>query len=192
VENPSYTENDYVLKSADIEEIISGCGLVGLSFSREKEDELRRGLEQARDESGDLPLPALNLSAGWDDSRGEYYIVIKNMYDPQNLLDILYERLVWEKAENPEDEAAALRENIEKYLGVIETKEKISLSEVQEKLTGLALDMRRTVAVYEDGEYSEEDIERLSDSLDRAYFDPMTELLEGVIVMLAGRTKPKT
>ncbi|MDR3200171.1 MAG: hypothetical protein LBT68_01820, partial [Spirochaetales bacterium] len=170
MENPLYTEHDYVLKSADIEDVLSGCGLVGLNFPREKEDELRRGLEEARDRGGALPLPALNLSAGWDDSRGEYYVVIKNMYDPQNLLDILYERLVWEKTENPEEEAAALRENIEKYLGVIETKEKISLSDEQEKLTELALDMRRTIALYEDGEYSEEDIERLSDSLDRAYF----------------------
>ncbi|MDR1933623.1 MAG: hypothetical protein LBQ57_12475 [Spirochaetales bacterium] len=179
---PAYTEQDYVLRSGDIEDILSG-----LDVSREKKSELREGLQKARAGGGAAGLPALNLSAGWDDTREEYYIVIRNMYDPRNLLDVLYERLLWEKTEDPADPAGALRTNIEKYLGVIEKKEKISLAKTKEKLAEIAIDMRRTLAVYEDGAYSEEEMERLSGSLDRAYFDPITELLESVIITLAGR-----
>jgi hypothetical protein len=182
----AYTEHDYVLKSANTEDILSECGLAGFKFSRAQEAQLGAGFEKARREDTAVSLPALNLTAGWDETRQEYYIIVKNMYEPRNLLDILYERLVWEKAENPEDEDKEIRAHIGNYLGVIEKREKVSLAETKEKLASIALDMRKTLAVYADGEYSDEDIERLSDSLDRTYFDPITELLEGVIIAIAG------
>jgi hypothetical protein len=181
-----YTEHDYVLKSASAEDILFDCGLAGLKFSPAQEALLGAGLEKARREGKTVPFPGLNLSAGWNQRRQEYYIVIKNMYEPRNLLDILYDRLIWDKAENPEDEEQDVRMYIGKYLGVIEEKEKIPLAETKEKLAAIALDMRKTLAVYEDGEYSEADIEKLSDSLDRTYFNPITELLEGVIIAIAG------
>jgi hypothetical protein len=181
-----YTEHDYVLKASEAGELLAECRFAGLSFSEEKEELFRRALEKARGEARAISLPFLNLFAGWDEGRGEYYAVIQNMYDPQNLLDILYERLLEEKAENPGGEAQAICSRIDAYLGVIEQKEKISLAETRDKLKDLALDMRRTLAIYEDGEYSEEDMERLSGSLDKAYFDPIRELLEGVIITIAG------
>lgn len=182
----AYTEHDFVLKSADIADILSGCASAGLDVSREKAALLCGGLEKARREDTLVPLAALNLIAGWDEGRQEYCVIVKDMYEPRNLLAVLYERLVWERAENPEDEEKEIRGCIERYLGVIEKKEKIPLSETREKLAVLAIDMRRTLAVYGDEEYPEQDIERLSDSLDKSYFDPMTELLEGVIVAIAG------
>jgi hypothetical protein len=182
----AYTEHDFVLKSGDIADILLDCGLAGLDISHGKENILRGGLEKARREDALVPLAALNLISGWDEGRQEYCVIVKNMYEPRNLLDVLYERLVWERAENPEDEEREIRAYIKRYLGVIEEKERISLSETGEKLAALALDMRRTLSVYGDEEYPDADIERLSDSLDRSYFDPMTELLEGVIVAIAG------
>jgi hypothetical protein len=186
VANPAYTEHDYVLKSADTGEILSGFGFAGLELSRAQEAELCEGLEKARREDKAIALPALNLTAGWDEARQEYYAVVKNRYDPRNLLDMLYDRLLWDRPENPEDEARLIRAHIDNYLGVIEKKEKVSLAEAREKLTAIALDMRTTIAVYEDGKFSDEDIEGLSDSFDRAYFNPITELLEGIIIAIAG------
>jgi hypothetical protein len=181
-----YTEHDYVLKASEAGELVEDCRLMGLCLSEEKEELFCEALEKARREDLAVRLPFLNLVAGWDEGRGEYYAAIQNMYDPQNLLNILYERLLEEKAESPTQEAQAIRARIEAYLGVIEQKEKISLAETKDKLKGLALDMRRTLAVYEDEEYCEEDIERLSASIEKAYFDPIRELLEGVIVTIAG------
>jgi hypothetical protein len=181
-----YTEHDYVLKACEAGELLEECRLAGLSFSAEKEELLCGALEKARREDIDVPLPFLNLFAGWDEERGEYYAAIQNMYDPQNLLEILYERLLGERAENPAGGEQAIVPHVEAYLGVIEQKEKISLAQTKDKLKELVLDMRRTLALYEDGEYSEEDLERLSESLDKAYFDPIRELLVGVIVTIAG------
>ncbi|MDR1627097.1 MAG: hypothetical protein LBT33_11220 [Spirochaetia bacterium] len=185
--HPAYTEHDYVLQSDTTRGILADCGTAGLGFSPAQEVRLVRSLEKARREGAAVPLPELNLSAGWDEGRQEYFVVIKNLYEPRNLLGILYGRLLRERAENPEDEAKDIRACIEKYLGVIEKKENVSLAETKEKLAALTLDMRSTLAVYEDGEYSDTDIEKLSASLDRTYFEPITELLEGIIVAIAGK-----
>jgi hypothetical protein len=186
VANLAYTEHDYVLKSADAAEILSGFGFAGLELSRAQEAELCEGLEKARREDKAILISALNLTAGWDEAQQEYYAVVKNRYDPGNVLDMLYDRLIRDRAENPEDEPGLIRAHIDNYLGVIEKKEKVSLAETREKLVAIALDMRKTFAVYEDGEYSDKDIERLSDSFDRAYFNPISELLEGIIIAIAG------
>jgi hypothetical protein len=182
----AYTEHDYVLKAATKKDILLDCDIAGLNFSRAQKIQLEAAMEKARREGAAAALPALNLSAGWDETRQEYFIIIKDMYDPRNLLDVLYGRLLWERAENPEDEDKEIRAHIEKYLGIIEKKEGVSLSETKEKLAVIALDMRKTLSVYEDGEYSDMDIEKLSDSLDRTYFDPIMELLEGVVIAIAG------
>ncbi|MDR2588313.1 MAG: hypothetical protein LBC67_02695 [Spirochaetales bacterium] len=103
-------------------------------------------------------------------------------YDPRALVNLLYERLVSrEDAEEP-------RALVEKYIGVIEEKEKIPLAEIKEKTIRLGEALRGALALYEeDGDaYSETDIEKLSTALDAAYFDPLSELLEGVLVVIAG------
>ena len=188
------------MKASSFEELLAECDCVGLEFSPENEEALRAALEDARRLLRDSSLPfwdpegpdgqparrAATLLAGWDAADERYYLAVKGMYDPRNLLQILYERLVGERggaAERETEDAASL---IDAYLGVIEEKERISLAAAREKLTELAVDMWRTLDVYEDDEYSEEELERLCDTLTKAYFDPLRELLEGVIVAIAG------
>ena len=179
-----YCERDYVVKAFDAEGLLAECDCVGVVFSPEKETALRAALEEARRQKRPRSLPFLNLLAGWDEKRENYYLAVKDMYDPRNLLEVLYDRLVVEKAGDPESEEAGSL--VDAYLGVIEEKEHISLAETREKLTRLVADMGRTLELYEDGEYSEEELERLYDTLTKAYFDPVRELLEGVIVAIAG------
>ncbi|MCL1817280.1 MAG: hypothetical protein FWG35_00025 [Spirochaetaceae bacterium] len=181
-----YCERDYVVKASDVGGLLAECDCVGLVFSAEKEAALRAALEDARRQREPRSLPFLNLLAGWDEKREKYYLAVRDMYDPRNLLEVLYDRLVVEKTGNPEKENEKAGSLIGAYLGVIEEKEHISLAETREKLTRLTADMHRTLAVYEDEEYSPEELERLYDTLTKAYFDPVRELLEGVIVAIAG------
>ena len=185
--NTVYTEHDCVIKNSDIEELLDACSMAGLNLEETDKDKLCAELENSRSKDEPVHIDLLNLIAGWDEPRREYYVVIKNVYNPQNIIDILYERLVWERPDNPEDEIENINTNIERYLGVIEMREKISLAETKEKIKTLTGEMRKTLAVLEGDDYSEEEIERISDSLDTAYFDPITELLEGILVTIAGR-----
>jgi hypothetical protein len=176
-----YTEHDYVLKQANIEDLIEDCSLAGMDIKKDEQRlELRKSFEKAQRTDTTVPVRALNLIAGWDDIHEEYYAVIRNFYDPQNLIAVLFERIV---SGDDEDDA---EEIIEKYFAVIEEKEKISLAGVREKLIKITADLKKTLALYENDEYTEEDLNRLSASLDKAYFDPIAELLEGVLVTIAG------
>ena len=174
-----YCEHDYVLKAPGVEEILGECGYMGMRFSPENEKTLREDLEDARRQEAPRGLPFLNLLAGWDPRREEYCLVVKNMYDPRNLLETLYERLIMEKDEDPGP-------LVDAYLGVIEERENVSLAEARENLKTLAAQMRKVLDLYGDGEYSEQELIRLDETLAKAYFEPLRELLEGLIVEIAG------
>lgn len=119
-----------------------------------------------------------------DSPNSERDYVVKNMYDPRNILETLYERLAAPKEGDAwGEEACAL---VDEYLGLIEEKERVSLAETREKLKKLVINMNKTLDVYEGDEFSGEDLDRLYDALTKAYFDPVQELLEGVIVAIAG------
>ena len=176
---PAYCEHDYALWASGAGELLEECDCVGLKFSREKEEALRAALEDARRQAEPRSLPFLNLTASYDEKQEKYYLVIKNMYYPRNLLETLYDRLIMEKTED----AGSL---VDAYLGVIEEKEHMSLAQAREKLKTLAADMRQILDLYGDSDYSENELKRLADTLSKAYFDPIQELLEGVIVAIAG------
>lgn len=179
--DPVYTEHDLVLKQESLYQIMEECSLLGINLQKEESrKELRRSLEQARSEGADVLAKSLNLVAGWDETHEEYFIVVRDVYDPRNLVAVLFERIV------AEDETVDVGTIIGRYLGVIEEKEKISLGEAKEKLVKLAADLKTALEIYEDDEYTEEELDRLSDSLDDGYFNPIAEVLEGILVTIAG------
>jgi vacuolar-type H+-ATPase subunit C/Vma6 len=46
--------------------------------------------------------------------------------------------------------------------------------------------MKDTMALFQEDEFSDKDLEKLSEALDKAYFEPISELLEGILVTIAG------
>jgi vacuolar-type H+-ATPase subunit C/Vma6 len=182
-----YTENDVVLKQPEIGNLLEDCSLLGLNLnSADGRGELERGLAKARREESTVLVKSLNLVAGWDDTHEEYYVVLRDVYDPRNLMAVLFERIVSGEEDELENDLQNIRTIISNYLGVIEQKEKVSLQEAKERLITLSTDMKKALALFEEDEYSEEDFDKLSDALDKAYFEPISEILEGVLVTIAG------
>jgi vacuolar-type H+-ATPase subunit C/Vma6 len=182
-----YTENDVVLKQPKIEDLLEECSLLGLNLKKAgPREELEKGFEKARREETTVLIKSLNLVAGWDDTHDEYFVVLRDVYDPRNLMAVLFERIVAVEEEDPEEDLRNIRKVISDYLGVIEQKEKVSLQDARERLFSLSAEMKKALALFEEDEYSEEDFEKLSDALDKAYFEPLSEILEGVLVTIAG------
>jgi hypothetical protein len=183
-----YTENDTVLKESLPERLIE---LFSSRVSDGDEaalgEKLTRLFEEARTGGKHLSLPERNLTLGWDDGFDQYFIVIHGLYDPENLMAILYERLVRFEKENLGEDIAECADLINRYIGVIEKKEKIDLAEIKSKLTETTSKMKETVYLFLEEQFNEEDIEKLSKALDHAYYEPITEMLEGVLVTIAGR-----
>ena len=184
---PAYTERDVVLKQESVAELLEECSMMGSGLKTEaRKKELTDCLERAKRENATVPVEALNLTAGWDDFHEEYFLVLPDVYDPRNLIAVLFERLVSSEEDDPEADLGGALSIIEKYLGVIEEKEKVSLRDAKEKLVDLTTEMKKALILFEEEEYSEEEFDRLSGALDKAYFDPISEILEGVLVTIAG------
>jgi len=187
MEKPLYTGRDLVLKRDSIPELLDELTMLGIA---PKTEVPRRGLddslELAKTENRPVVARDPGMTLGWDDFHGEYYLVVPDTYDPGNLVAVLFERLVSGGEEDPEEDLREGRRLIQEYLGVIEEKEKVSLRDVKEKLASLVTDMKKALRLFEEEDYSDEEFDRLSTALDKAYFDPISEILEGVLVTIAG------
>jgi len=180
--NPLYTERDLVLKGSTVEKLLDNCSRMGLCVQgSESRKDLVKCIDLARYERRPERCEEMHLTVGRDEDRQEYCAGSKDGYDPGPLVSVLYERLI-----SVEEDDAGIDGLIDGYLGVIEGKEKISLLDVREKLKNLTKEMSRTLRLYQGDEFSESDMERLSEILDSSYFDPIAELLEGVLVTIAG------
>ena len=182
-----YTENDVVLKQQEIEDLVEDCSLLGLNMkSADSRGELERSLAKAREKESTVLVKTLNLVAGWDDTHEEYYVVLRGVYDPRNLMAVLFERIVSSEEDELEDDLQNIQRVISNYLGVIEQKEKVSLQDARERLIGLSRELKKALSLFDEDDYSEEDFDKLSEALDKAYFEPLSEILEGVLVTIAG------
>lgn len=184
---PHYSPRDMILKQDNIPLLLEELAMIGLDPKSDAvREKLTQALERARMDNKPTPVEEMDLSAGWDDFHEEYYLVVPDVYDPSNLVAVLFERLVAGGEEDPEEDLQEGQRLIQEYLGVIEEKEKISLREVKERLLHLTEEMKKALQLFDEEEYTEEEFDRLSAALDKAYFDPISEILEGVLVSIAG------
>ncbi len=182
---PIYTEQDLVLKHPEIEGILTEIQSYGI-LRPEQRAQLITLLETTKTGGEPLEFSDLDAWVGKDPITNDYLLVIRNIYDPRNLLTVLFERLTTIEEEDPEMDRENALSLIETYLGIIEKREKISLEEIKKKLAELTRSMKDTLAAFQKDEFSDKDFEKLSEALDRAYFEPISELLEGVLVAIAG------
>lgn len=182
---PFYTEQDLVLKNADIAGLLHDTQSYGI-LNPEQRSTLVKLLEEARFTGELKEFPDIHAHVGVDRESGEFLLVIHDVYDPRNLLTVLFDRLTSREEEDPQADKEHALELIEAYLGVIEKRERVDLHQVKQKLIQLTTSLKDTMALFQEDEFSDRDLEKLSEALDRAYFEPISELLEGILVTIAG------
>ncbi|MFQ3621865.1 MAG: hypothetical protein SNJ78_13095, partial [Spirochaetales bacterium] len=182
---PLYSEQDLVLKHSEVEGLIQSAQTYGI-LNPEQRSLLVQLLEKARVTGSWQELPELNAHVGREHSKGEYVLVIHDVYDPRNLLTVLFDRLTTIENPDPALDKALACELVDAYLGVIEKREKVDLKEAKEKLKQLSYSLKDTLPLFQGEEFNETDYEKLSQALDRAYFEPISEILEGILVTIAG------
>ncbi|MCX7787177.1 MAG: hypothetical protein N2442_05735 [Spirochaetes bacterium] len=182
---PFYTEQDLVFKHSDIGELLHDIQSYGI-LNPDQRSTLVRLLEEARSTGELKEFPDMNALVGADSETGEFLLVIHDVYDPRNLLTVLFDRLTSIEEEDPQKDKEHALHLIDVYLGVIEKRERVSLQEVKQKLIQITTSMKDTMALFLEDEFSDKDLEKLSEALDKAYFEPLSELLEGVLVTIAG------
>jgi hypothetical protein len=174
-----YTEHDMVFKEPDAMRLVDQYLATGFVLNEPTlKGRILEAIEQARRGAAPVEMNGPAIEA--------HYLVIHGAYDPENLVAMLYDHLVRFEEDELETDLAAAIDLIGRYVGTIEAKEHVDLSETRANLIDLTTKMKQTVHLFLEDQYSEDDIDHLSSALDRAYYEPLTEALEGMLVIIAG------
>jgi hypothetical protein len=182
-----YTEHDMVFKEPDAMRLVDQYLATGFVLNEPTlKGRILEAIEQARRGAAPVEMNGPDITLGWDEAFEAHYLVIHGAYDPENLVAMLYDHLVRFEEDELETDLAAAIDLIGRYVGTIEAKEHVDLSETRANLIDLTTKMKQTVHLFLEDQYSEDDIDHLSSALDRAYYEPLTEALEGMLVIIAG------
>lgn len=179
-----FTHKDLAMKSPDADELIE----LAIEYVGDKSglrNELNRQLSKCKKE-GIQSGTKSSFVAGYDRMRKEYFLVIKEQYEPAYLLTMLYE-LVTEVHffGTIEDEIQIRNQQINSYLSEIEKNEELSLSSQKEEMTSLVYQFIQMLKLYEnDEDMSEEEMERLSQKFDLLFYKPISDIIEGILKQL--------
>ncbi|MBN2652674.1 MAG: hypothetical protein JXR63_09835 [Spirochaetales bacterium] len=181
-----YTEHDFVIKDENPTEIINAT----LEFIGKKipgtRNLIEKSLKSAKSDKKPIYNSTLDLYFVWDDIREEYNIIKKEFYEYSNIVYNLFD-LTTEFFDGC-DITAEIEERhsyIDKYLAEIETYEKLTLTNEKEMLKDLVMQMMTTLEVYNETELSEEEAESISNTIDTAFYSPITEILENLIEQIS-------
>ncbi len=181
---PVYDHNDIVFRDADRR----GAILESLAFLGEVPDIERRldaELEIARRTDGVRDMADIPVRAAWDGAAGEYLVIVRNAYEPRRLLASLLESLMDEPGEKLKEDVAAAEARVEAYLGRIEERERTDLTGPKKILLPLVRELRETLALAAELDYSQEELERLSEDVEHRLTRPIAEVLEEILTLLA-------
>lgn len=179
-----FTHKDLAIKSDSIDELIE----LALEYSGDKtglRNELNRQLAKCKKE-GIQSGTKSNFVAGYDRMRKEYFLVIKDQYEPAYLLTMLYELATEVNFFGAiEDEIQVRSSQITDYLSEIEKNEELNLGSEKEQLTSLVYQFIQMLKLYEnEDDMSEEEMERLSSKFDQLFYKPISDIIEGILKQL--------
>ncbi len=128
------------------------------------------------------------VDAFFDNERKEYFIIKRNFYDPKNVIAVLYEQLLESKIDENED-LAYVEPIVNAYIGEVEKKEAIDLSSEKSDIIHIALEMKETLAMTAEDELSESELHKLCEEIDERFYEPLSKVLEDVLMKLVGFKK---
>ncbi len=177
-----FTEKDLAFKSNDTAELIE-LALTYLEPAKPGvRNELSKMIKKCKNEG--LQAGKKNpFTAGYDKKRGEYFLFIKDQYEPSYQLAMLFELLTESQWIGESSREIQIRkEQIQSYLGLIEKNEELNLSEEQSQLIQLSAQLVEMLALYQDeDQLTDEEIERLSDKIDLSLYQPISNIIESIL-----------
>lgn len=184
-----YTENDFVIKSENETEIINATlDFIGRNIAGTR-NKIDKALKKAKKDKKPFFDTELGLDFVWDNARKEYNVIKKAFYEHTNIIHNLFD-LITEFFDNskPLDEKSKRLEYVDKYLDKIAEYEQMDFSKEKTKLKEIIEEMMETLAVYSEQELTEEEAESISDSIDNAFYKPIAEILENIILQVDEKT----
>lgn len=177
-----FSPSNVVFRGTTVEETVS-------AFLHEKDkadetvaEQLRSLLVNSRDETGYFRDHDGEVECHFDQESDEYLIVRRGAYSAVQLLETLLYLLVRFPHDEVEVEIEQRSDAIGRFLGVIEEKEGIELSREIESMREVSGEMVRVISMIREDEYTDEELETLSSSLDREYYESLLLISQGILI----------
>ena len=178
-----YTENDLVFKSENINDVISQyTEYLAEDPPAGFRNEMTRLLGRAEKEKRRVHSSGLDLDALYDRDRGEYVLIKQGVYSPHNLLFNLFDILVEHPEGEPEELRKEAEELIDRYIGEIEGREGMNFLGQRQNLKQLSGEMIETMHILDEQDFREAELEKLSDQIDKNYYEPIGMILQGILI----------
>ncbi len=180
-----WTEKDVAFKSDNPRELLD----MGLEYLDSPKPGLRNEIEkmiQRCKKEGMQKGTKSSFQAVYDIKRNEYCLFIKDQYEPVCGLAMLFELLTeTEYKGSIEEEMQIRKDQINRYLSLIEKNEEIVLANEKGLLEETVAQMLNTLSLYNDDDtMTDEELEALSDKIDQVYFDPINQVIETIMKQL--------
>lgn len=181
----SFTEQDIVFKGETLNEVISYYLDSLDEESREGvRSDLTRLLKKAEKEKRAAYSETHNLEGFFDAPTHIYLLIRRGAYNAANLLYNLFDILVEHPQGEPEELEARAFLDIDRYIGEIEGREGINLLGQRENLKQICREMIHTLCLIDEEEFPDRELEKLSDTIDRNYYEPMALILQEILIQI--------
>lgn len=181
--NRPYTEQDIVFKGETINEVISTYLETLDKDSREGvRNELSKILRKAEREHKPVASASQDIEGRFDAPGHQYLLIRRGAYNAPNLLFILFDILVEHPEGNPEEIEAETFEAIDRYIGEIEGREGMNFLGQRENLKQIAREMIHTLAMLEEEDFPEAELEKVSEGIDKNYYEPLAMILQSILI----------
>jgi hypothetical protein len=175
-----FSPKDTVLRSDNFENILEQYEEV---LGNTPPPALQKQIKTAIDESKNNGLTmevSDAISTYWDESRDEMLVILKDCYNIFMHNATLYDVIVYMTG-NHETGIKEASSAIDKYLAVVENHEKIALDDEKELLKETTLELKKTLSLIQEEEYSQEDLEAVFKALNEKYYSILESVLENII-----------
>lgn len=180
-----YTEKDFSFRAETVDEILEFLEV----YSGQKKQGLRSeltGLGLRSKKTGQFfESKKCGFWIGYDRQRDDYIIYRKDVYDPSNLFFVLYDLIVTPTNLPVEEEIEYKTDAVERYFSRAAEMEEDSFEEEKEEVLKLTRQMVEVTRSFDDGEFDEDEMEQISDAIDKTYFAPLETVFNGIIDRIA-------
>jgi hypothetical protein len=137
---------------------------------------------RARRPRSGLPSGLFGFRLHFDPEQEEYILIQPGVYSAANLLYALFDILVGTPSGNPDVLQTGVFEDIDRYLGRIEEKEKRNFNKQKEELKRISGELIQTLAILDEQDFKEQDMEKLAAEIDKTYYEPLGLILQTLLI----------
>lgn len=180
-----YTEKDFSFRAETIDEILEFLEV----YSGQKKEGLRSELTtlgmRSKKTGRFFESKKCGFWVGYDCLRSDYVIYRKDVYDPSNLFFVLFDLIVTPTDLPIEEEVANKTDAVERYFSRAAEMEGETFDSEKEEVLRLTRQMTEVTRSFDNEEFDREEMERISEAIDKTYFAPLEAVFNGIIDRIA-------